>query len=146
MSGVKVPLGRRTAMAAFGLMGGAVLALALVPGFGLNFQLGGTMNHYMAFAALAAASSMLWPGMSSVLLLIGLSFFGGAIEVLQGWMALGRDAQWQDWLDDTIAATATLALIGLGRLMPFLWPIRAAHAARSWVAALIPRGESSQSA
>ena len=44
-------------------------------------------------------------------LLVGLSLFGAAIEVVQAIPALHRDSDVSDWLADTIAAVAVVLLL-----------------------------------
>lgn len=62
------------------------------------------VQHFAAFAALAGLGSAAYRSMSLLRLLLGLSAFGAAIELLQAIPALNRDSDPVDWLADTIGA------------------------------------------
>jgi VanZ family protein len=96
----------------------AILVVCLLPTRRLpKLEVSDKFEHVLAFGALA-----FWFGSIVVrrdfgwlaLLLIA---FGAAIEVAQGLMDLGREADWRDLLADTIGITAglLLALTPLGR-------------------------------
>jgi hypothetical protein len=73
--------------------------------------------HMLAFAILALLASRAFP--AARLLRIGerLSFLGALIEIVQSIPALHRDCDITDWIADTVAVAATLALVaGLRRL------------------------------
>ena len=66
------------------------------------------VNHIIAFFILAFLAKLLWPEKRIWVKAAWLIAFGGLIEVLQGVMAVGRNADWLDFLAD-VAAT----LVGL---------------------------------
>ena len=63
-----------------------------------------------AFAVLTALAAAGWPGAPRLRLLLGLSGFGVLIELVQMIPALHRSADWRDWLADTGAILAVLAI------------------------------------
>lgn len=73
-------------------------------------RLGDKFEHMLAFASLAGVGAFAWPRLPAVRLLLALSLFGAAIEVLQAIPSLHRDSDWHDWLADTIAALVALAV------------------------------------
>jgi hypothetical protein len=68
------------------------------------------VQHVLAFAVLTALAAAGWPGAPRLRLLLGLSGFGVLIELAQMIPALHRSADWRDWLADTGAILAVLAL------------------------------------
>lgn len=68
------------------------------------------VQHILAFAVLTALAAAGWPGAPRLRLLVGLSGFGVLIELIQTIPALHRSADWRDWLADTGAILAVLAL------------------------------------
>ncbi len=75
------------------------------------------MLHMLAFAALALLAATAYPRASWPVLLIGLGLFGAFIEIAQEVAGLGRVASMQDWIADIVAASLTLLVIGLYRLL-----------------------------
>ncbi len=69
------------------------------------------VEHIIAFLTLAGLSTWAYPRSSWVRLLVGLSLFGAAIELVQAIPALHRDSDVVDWLADTVAAAAMLAAL-----------------------------------
>ena len=69
------------------------------------------VQHIIAFATLAALGSFAYPRTPLVRLLAALSLFGAFIEVVQAIPVLHRDSDVLDWLADTAAAAAVLALV-----------------------------------
>jgi hypothetical protein len=67
--------------------------------------------HVLAFITLSLLASFAFP--TAALARIGerLSFLGAVIEVVQSIPALHRDCDIMDWIADTIAVAATLAII-----------------------------------
>jgi hypothetical protein len=67
--------------------------------------------HILAFVALSLLASLAFP--TAPLARIGerLSFLGAVIEVVQSIPALHRDCDITDWIADTIAVAATLAIV-----------------------------------
>lgn len=68
------------------------------------------IQHILAFAVLTALAAAGWPKAPRLRLLAGLSGFGVLIELVQMIPALHRSADWRDWLADTGAILAVLAL------------------------------------
>jgi len=78
--------------------------------------------HMLAFAALSLLASLAFPAAAPARIGERLSFLGALIEVVQSLPALHRDCDIRDWIADTLAITATLAIVaGLRR-----WRRRAA--------------------
>jgi VanZ family protein len=73
------------------------------------------VQHIIAFATLAALGSFAYPRIALLRLLAGLSLFGAFIEVVQAIPALQRDSDIWDWVADTAAVAAVLALVWLWR-------------------------------
>lgn len=71
------------------------------------------VQHMLAFAVLAGLAWLAYPGLSRWRILVGLSAFGALIELVQGTPLVHRDAQFLDWVADTVAAVAILALMAL---------------------------------
>jgi hypothetical protein len=69
------------------------------------------IQHIVAFATLAALGSWAYMRTAPWKLLVRLSLFGATIELLQTIPALNRDADVLDWLADTLAVVAVLALV-----------------------------------
>jgi hypothetical protein len=66
------------------------------------------IQHIAAFAVLAVLGTLAYPRITATRLIIGLSLFGAAIEVLQAIPMLHRDSDPLDWLADTIACAIVL--------------------------------------
>jgi VanZ family protein len=69
------------------------------------------VQHVIAFATLAGLASFAYPRTALLRLLAGLSLFGAFIEVVQAIPALQRDSDIWDWVADTGAVAAVLALV-----------------------------------
>ena len=69
------------------------------------------VQHLIAFATLTVLAIAAFPKASWVRIIVGLSAFGVLIELVQAIPALHRDSDWQDWLADTVAALAILAVV-----------------------------------
>jgi VanZ family protein len=69
------------------------------------------VQHIIAFATLAALAAAAYPRTRLLMILIGLSAFGGAIEIFQMNPLISRDASWWDWIADTVAAGAVLLFV-----------------------------------
>lgn len=87
-----------------------VTLFALLPGPLGQIIESGEERHLLAFAMLPALSSLGWPRVGPVRQWLGYALFGGAIELAQEWMGLGRHAELSDWLLDLAAAAISLAL------------------------------------
>jgi uncharacterized membrane protein YphA (DoxX/SURF4 family) len=69
------------------------------------------VQHIAAFATLALLGSFAYPATTLSKLLVRLSLFGAAIEVVQAIPALHRDSDVLDWLADTVAVAVVLLLV-----------------------------------
>jgi hypothetical protein len=127
--------------AAFAAASAFALTMALLPkppkvpidAFGDKFE------HMLAFATLALLARLAFPRASAWRLLERLSFFGALIEVFQAIPALHRDCDWHDWVADTIAIAAMLALLGLWQAGARWWPRIEGVAARAGFGSLVLR-------
>lgn len=72
--------------------------------------------HILAFLTLTVLALAAYPRVAPHCLAVALSAFGAMIEILQMIPALNRDAQWLDWVADTAAVMAVLAVAALLRL------------------------------
>ncbi len=93
----------------FWLLAAAVLFLALVPGSLGQIIPSETERHYLAFLVLPAVAAYAWPRVAMPVMWLVFAAFGGAIELLQSFMGMGRAAEWHDWLNDLVAITVSLA-------------------------------------
>ena len=73
------------------------------------------VQHMAAFATLALLGSSAFSRRSWVALLVALSFFGAAIEVVQAIPWLHRDSELLDWVADTVAAGVVLLIVAWAR-------------------------------
>jgi VanZ family protein len=73
------------------------------------------VQHITAFATLALLGSFAYPATALISLLIRLSLFGAAIEVVQAIPALHRDSDVWDWAADTVAVIVVLLLVRFWR-------------------------------
>jgi VanZ family protein len=69
------------------------------------------VQHIAAFVTLSLLGSFAYPRTDLMKLLIRLSLFGAAIEVVQAIPALHRDSDVLDWLADTIAVAVVLLIV-----------------------------------
>ena len=74
------------------------------------------LEHVAAFATLGVLGAWAYAETSILPLFAGLSFFGAAIELVQGIPALHRDSDIKDWIADTLACGLVLLLIRWRRL------------------------------
>lgn len=68
------------------------------------------VEHFVAYLGLALWFGGLTEPRAYGRLFLWLAVLGGGIEILQGVMALGRDAEWLDFFADCAGALAGLAL------------------------------------
>lgn len=94
----------------FWLLAAAVLFFALVPGPLGEIISSDVERHYLAFLVLPALAAYAWPRMPIPALWLAFVLFGGAIELLQMEMALGRAGEWRDWTNDMMATTISLVV------------------------------------
>jgi len=69
------------------------------------------IQHIAAFATLAVLGAWAFPRFPILKLIIRLSIFGAAIELIQAIPELHRDSDVLDWLADTIACAVVLSAI-----------------------------------
>ncbi len=69
------------------------------------------IQHVTAFATLAALGAWAFPRLRPLSLIVRLSLFGAAIELIQMIPALHRDSDTTDWIVDTMACTLVLLAI-----------------------------------
>ena len=78
-------------------------------------DIGDKYQHMVAFATLTVLASAAYPAAPPLRVAERLSFVGALIEVLQSIPALHRDCQIMDWVADTGAILATLAVVMIAR-------------------------------
>jgi hypothetical protein len=78
-------------------------------------DMGDKYQHMLAFATLTVLASMAYHAAPPLRIAERLSFLGALIEVLQSIPALHRDCQIMDWVADTGAILATLAVVTIVR-------------------------------
>ena len=79
------------------------------------------VNHILAFFTLAFFARLLWRDTRAGVVIGWLALFGGAIEILQATMGLGRDG---DWIDFAADMAAVFAGLGAARVALMLWERR----------------------
>lgn len=116
-----------------GLAIAALIALVcLLPGSQLpQVGLSDKIKHAIAFAGLAFWFGSVIVRRDLVAVALAVVAFGGLIEIAQGLMGLGREAEWGDFVADALGAAAglLLALSPLGQWARWLeqrLPVRAA--------------------
>lgn len=65
-------------------------------------------EHFVAFYALCLLGLLAFPRTRPLVIGLALSAFGGLIEIVQALPLVHRDADWRDWLADTVAIAAVL--------------------------------------
>jgi len=88
-----------------------VFVLAVIPHAEIPGEPNDKVQHMAAFAALGVLASFAYPATALVELLLRLSLFGAAIEIVQGLPFVHRDSDVLDWIADTIAVAAVVLLI-----------------------------------
>jgi VanZ family protein len=78
-------------------------------------RFGDKFEHMIAFATLAGLAAIAYPRMRLFRIGERLSFLGALVEVLQSIPSLHRDCDIRDWVADTIAVTAVLAVVAVIR-------------------------------
>jgi len=91
---------------------GAV-TLALLPHPPNVIEVGDKGQHMLAFGTLAFLGNFAFPRMPKFRLGERLSFLGALVEVLQAIPSLHRDCDIRDWIADTLAIVAVLAVLYL---------------------------------
>lgn len=97
--------------AVFWLVVAGVLLMALLPASEAPTVFASDkLNHMLAFAALAFLARILWTATSAAMLFGLLAVFGGMIELLQGFLDFGREADWLDLATDLLGIASGLLL------------------------------------
>jgi len=74
--------------------------------------------HVFAFSVLSFLGFFATPKGRVIILGVALSLFGAVIEVVQGLPFVGRDADVQDWIADTVAVIVVLGILsGLEKIL-----------------------------
>jgi hypothetical protein len=94
----------------FFLLLAVVLGFALVPAPWEGPLHSDTSRHFLAFLVLPLVARRAWPTLPLWRVWLGFALFGGAIELMQLEMALGRQAEWRDWFNDLAATTVALVV------------------------------------
>lgn len=71
--------------------------------------------HILAFVVLTALAALAYPRVRLLMIFLGLSLFGGLIELVQAIPAIHRDPNTTDWLADTLTTAVILSLIAVIR-------------------------------
>lgn len=103
--------------ATFGLAVIAVAVLANIPGLALPGKLDDKLLHFVAFSVLAVLAAGARPHKSVFDVGIWLAAFAGAIELIQHFMYLGREADWLDFGAGVAGAVAALIVVSISRLV-----------------------------
>lgn len=105
----------RLARAAFWLAAAYALVMASLPHPPQVLDATDKVQHMLAFAVLTLLAVLAFPRTAWWRIAMGLSLFGIAIEIVQAIPVLHRDSDWLDWVADTAAVGAMLALIAVVR-------------------------------
>lgn len=109
----------------FWLLTALALVMALLPKppklpidrFGDKFE------HMLAFLVLTVVAQLSWPNASRLWIAVRLSLLGALIEFLQAIPSLHRDSDWRDWIADSLAIVAAVAIgSGITWLRHTIWP------------------------
>lgn len=74
-------------------------------------QFGDKFEHMLAFTILTSVALLGWPQSGRLRIFLLLSMLGALIELVQAAPVLNRDSDWHDWLADTLAIFASLAIV-----------------------------------
>jgi hypothetical protein len=96
-------LNPRIMRALFWVLAGVALFFALAPAKIDPVKVNDKVQHMAAFFVLAGVAQLGWPQLSRLRLIVVLSLYGAAIEVLQALPRIHRDSDWHDWAADTVA-------------------------------------------
>ncbi len=84
------------------------LVMALLPPEPGTSLIPDKVQHAVAFGVLGLLGCLAYPRLRTVWLVIGLSLFGGLIELAQGTSFIHRDCDPLDWLTDTVACAVVV--------------------------------------
>jgi len=95
----------------------ATLGGALMPPTtpGIDFLPWDKAEHFVGFYVLTTLAVLAFPRRSLVAIALLLCAFGGLIELVQALPIVHRDAEWGDWLADSVAIVSVLAPMALVR-------------------------------
>jgi VanZ family protein len=101
----------------YGLASAILLYLTLAPSKAVpDVHLWDKAEHAIAWAVLAGVGLVLFPRAVLPIALFALGF-GVLVEILQGALPFGRDADWKDWIADLVGvAAAVIVYLGWRRL------------------------------
>ena len=85
--------------------------MAVTPYTGTGMNTNDKVMHMLAFGTLAILAGIGLPRTGMWVLFAIFSTLGGAIEWIQSWEMVGRDAEWADLFADMVAALGGLMLI-----------------------------------
>ena len=103
---------RTVVRVATGIAAATICYIALDPALRDPLGLGDRLNHLIAFFTFAALAQLGWPRSTIFVALISI-FFDGFIEIAQGVLSMGRQAQWGDWFADVTATFCGLLVVSL---------------------------------
>ena len=112
-------LPRALRLGLYGLATAILLYLCLAPSHDLpSVNLWDKAEHAIAWAVLAGTGFILFPRHRRLVIAFALAL-GALVEVLQGLLpALGRDADWKDWVADLAGVGGAALVWGLLRRTP----------------------------
>jgi len=99
--------------ALFGVTYFAIMPLPVPP----EAQPNDKFLHMLAFGTLTILGTLSYRQISPLVLAVTLSAFGAIIETIQSSFTLNRDAEFLDWVADTIAILVALALAHAEKLL-----------------------------
>lgn len=73
------------------------------------------VQHIIVFSTLSVLAARAYPHTRLLTIFLGLTLFGGLIEMIQAIPFLSRDSEWLDWAADAVAVAVTLIIISLIR-------------------------------
>jgi VanZ family protein len=104
----RLPLALRLGL--YGLATAILLYMCLAPAKALpTVNLWDKAEHAIAWAVLAGVGLILFPRHAGAVAVFALGF-GVAVEVMQGALPFGRDADWKDWVADIVGVAAALLI------------------------------------
>lgn len=71
--------------------------------------------HFLVFYGLTLMAAVSFPLVHPILIALGMSAFGGVIEIVQGLPIVGRDRELADWIADSLAIAAALLPMTISR-------------------------------
>ena len=97
------------------------VALTLVGALGPPSRVAGLIpwdkaEHFLAFYCLTLLAVVAFPTRPPVWIGLTLSAFGGLIEIVQGLPFVHRDADWRDWIADSVAIAAVFLVMAAVRI------------------------------